>query len=103
MKLQDVLKEEEEQRTYRILLSIPFADNNNIKGKLARLEFDLKQNGIEIKRIASSTLGQNSFVLDIRTGLVISTTMKRTEVESILEPEYNIIKFTEDSNASWCI
>jgi len=100
MKLQDVLKEEEEQRTYRILLSIPFADNNNIKGKLARLEFDLKQNGIEIKRIASSTLGQNSFVLDIRTGLVISTTMKRTEVESILEPEYNIIKFTEDSNAS---
>lgn len=100
MKLQDVLKEEKEQRTYRILLSIPFADNNNIKGKLARLEFDLKQNGIEIKRIASSTLGQNSFVLDIRTGLVISTTMKRTEVESILEPEYNIIKFTEDSNAS---
>lgn len=100
MKLQDVLKEESEKKyEYRIMLAIPFADNNNIKHIMTKLEFVMKANDIEIVRIASSTLGQDVF-LDVVTGLRIKTSLKRTAIEDLLEPDFKIMSFKEVKNAS---
>jgi len=95
MKLLDIILEEEKVKEYMILLAIPFADKDNIKGELKRLEFALKVNKIQIKRISSTTISQQPHFIDVRTALVLSTKLKRAEIEDILEPQYRIIKFTE--------
>lgn len=95
MKLSDIILEEKKVKEYTVLLAIPFADKNNIKGELKRLEFALKVNKIQIKRISSTTISQQPHFIDVRTALVLSTELKRTEIEDILEPQYRIIKFTE--------
>ena len=93
----EILKEfvDRKPKVFKIIVRIPFADKDNVKGKLRKLEYKLKINNIHINQIKNALLDQDKFSVDVASALVITTKLKRTEVEDILEPEFSIDKFIE--------
>ena len=96
-KMLEILKEfvDRKPKVFKIIVRIPFADKDNVKGKLRKLEYKLKINNIHINQIKNALLDQDKFSVDVASALVITTKLKRTEVEDILEPEFSIDKFIE--------
>ena len=94
MKLRTLL-EEESLNKYFIVITVPFADKENIKNKLNNLEFNLNQNSIKINRIKVKKIYETDFILDVRVSLLVTTKLKRAEVEGVIEPTYKIEKIVE--------
>lgn len=94
MKLKTIL-EQDDIKKFFLVITIPFADKENIKNKLSNLEFNLNQNGIKINRIKVKKIYETEFILDVRVSLIVSTKLKRAEVEGVIEPTFKIEKIKE--------
>ena len=105
--LTEAEREEDEEgveqniKTFKLLLQIPFTTEKNKEQKIKKLEFDFKVLGIKInkeKDAAVDTINpeaESNPSLDYVAAMEIETEMTRTELENELEPDYKILKIKE--------
>ena len=105
--LTEAEREEDEEgveqniKTFKLLLQIPFATEKNKDQKIKKLKFDFKVLGIKInkeKDAAVDTINpeaESNPSLDYVAAMEIETEMTRTELENELEPDYKILKIKE--------
>ena len=105
--LTEAEREEDEEgveqniKTFKLLLQIPFTTEKNKDQKIKKLEFDFKVLGIKInkeKDAAVDTINpeaESNPSLEYVTALKIETEMTRSELENTLEPDYKILKIKE--------
>jgi hypothetical protein len=83
----------ETSKKFKLVLEIPFTTADNKDQKLRRLKYDLSLNNIEAEALEGvnvAELGQG--VLDFQAVVYVSTTLTRSELTGILEPDYKIAK-----------
>ena len=102
--LTEVEREEDEEgveqniKTYKMLLQIPFATKKNKEQKIKKLKFDFNVLGIKINKEKDGTVdainpeAQDNPSLEYVVGLEIETEMTRSQLENTLEPDYKILK-----------
>jgi len=105
--LTEAEREEDEEgveqniKTYKLLLQIPYATKKNKDQKLKKLKFDFNVLGIKVikeKDAAVDTINpeaQDNPSLEYVVGLEIETEMTRSQLENTLEPDYKILKLRE--------
>ena len=80
-------------KKFKMVLELPSTTADNKDQKLRRLKYDLSLNNIEMEALEGvnvAELGQG--VLDFQAVVYISTTLTRSELSSLLEPDYKIAK-----------
>lgn len=83
----------ETSKKFKLVLEIPFTTADNKDQKLRRLKYDLSLNNIEAEAIQGINVAElDQGVLDFQAVVYVSTTLTRTELTSILEPDYKIAK-----------
>jgi len=102
--LTEVEREEDEEgveqniKTYKMLLQIPYATKKNKEQKIKKLKFDFNVLGIKINKEKDGTVdtinpeAQDNPSLEYVVGLEIETEMTRSQLENTLEPDYKILK-----------
>ena len=83
----------ETTKKFKLVLEIPFTTTDNKDQKLRRLKYDLSLNNIEVEALQGVNVAElDQGVLDYQAVVYISTTLTRSELTSILEPDYKIAK-----------
>ena len=83
----------ETSKKFKLVLEIPFTTADNKDQKLRRLKYDLSLNNIEAEAIQGINVAElDQGVLDFQAVLYVSTTLTRTELTAVLEPDYKIAK-----------
>jgi hypothetical protein len=102
--LTEAEREEDEEgveqniKTYKMLLQIPYATKKNKEQKIKKLKFDFNVLGIKINKEKDGTVdtinpeAQDNPSLEYVVGLEIETEMTRSQLENTLEPDYKILK-----------
>ena len=105
--LTEAEREEDEEgveqniKTYKMILQIPFATKKNKEQKLKKLKFDFNVLGIKVNKEKDGTVdtinpeAQDNPSLEYVVGLEIETEMTRSQLENTLEPDYKILKLRE--------
>ena len=81
------------EKKFKLVLEIPFTTSENKDQKIRRLKYDLSINNIDVEAIQPvnvAEIGQG--VIDFQAVVYISTELTRTELTSLLEPDYKINK-----------
>ena len=83
----------ETTKKFKLVLEIPFTTTDNKDQKLRRLKYDLSISNIEVEALQGINVAElDKGVLDYQAVVYISTTLTRSELNSILEPYYKIAK-----------
>jgi len=102
--LTEAEREEDEEgveqniKTYKMLLQIPYATKKNKEQKIKKLKFDFNVLDIKINKEKDGTVdainpeAQDNPSLEYVVGLEIETEMTRSQLENTLEPDYKILK-----------
>tara|TARA_R100000008_G_C3552291_1_gene151155 strand:- start:100 stop:723 length:624 start_codon:yes stop_codon:yes gene_type:complete len=81
------------EKKFKLVLEIPYTTSDNKEQKMRRLKYDLSLNNIEVEAIDGINVAElDKGVLDYQAVVYIKTTMTRTELNNILEPDYKIAK-----------
>ena len=81
------------EKKFKLVLEIPYTTSDNKEQKMRRLKYDLSLNNIEVEAIDGINVAElDKGVLDYQAVVYIKTTMTRTELNTILEPDYKIAK-----------
>ena len=81
------------EKKFKLVLEIPYTTSDNKDQKMRRLKYDLSLNNIEVEAIDGINVAElDKGVLDYQAVVYIKTTMTRTELNTILEPDYKIAK-----------
>ena len=81
------------EKKFKLVLEIPYTTSDNKDQKMRRLKYDLSLNNIEVEAIDGINVAElDKGVLDYQAVVYIKTTMTRTELSNILEPDYKIAK-----------
>ena len=89
---------EQNIKTYKMILQIPFATKKNKEQKIKKLKFDFNVLGVKVNKEKDGTVdtinpeAQDNPSLEYVVGLEIETAMTRSELENALEPDYKILK-----------
>ena len=92
---------EQNIKTYKMILQIPFATKKNKEQKLKKLKFDFNVLGIKVNKEKDGAVDtinpevQDNPSVEYVVGLEIETEMTRSELENTLEPDYKILKIRE--------
>ena len=92
---------EQNIKTYKMILQIPFATKKNKEQKIKKLKFDFNVLGIKVNKEKDGTVdtinpeAQDNPSLEYVVGLEIETEMTRSQLENTLEPDYKILKLRE--------
>ena len=92
---------EQNIKTYKMILQIPFATKKNKEQKLKKLKFDFKVLGVKVNKEKDGTVdtinpeAKDNPSLEYVVGLEIETEMTRSQLENTLEPDYKILKLRE--------
>ena len=92
---------EQNIKTYKMILQIPFATKKNKEQKLKKLKFDFNVLGIKVNKEKDGTVdtinpeAQDNPSVEYVVGLEIETEMTRSELENTLEPDYKLLKLKE--------
>ena len=92
---------EQNIKTFKLLLQIPFTTEKNKEQKIKKLKFDFTILDIKIKSEKDIDVAklnpedQQNPALDYAVMLEIETEMTRTELENEIEPDYKILKIKE--------
>ena len=102
--LTEVEREEDEDgveqniKTFKLLLQIPFTTEKNKEQKINKLKFDFRVLGIKLNKEKDATVdtinpeAESNPSLEYVAALEIETEMTRSELENTLEPDYKILK-----------
>ena len=83
----------ETSKKFKLVLEIPFTTADNKDQKLRRLKYDLSLNNIEAEAIQGVNVAElDQGVLDFQAVVYVSTTLTRSELTAVLEPDYKIAK-----------
>ena len=105
--LTEAEREEDEEgveqniKTYKMILQIPFATKKNKEQKIKKLKFDFNVLGVKVNKEKDGTVdtinpeAQDNPSVEYVVGLEIETEMTRSELENTLEPDYKILKLKE--------
>ena len=105
--LTEAEREEDEEgveqniKTYKMILQIPFATKKNKEQKIKKLKFDFNVLGVKVNKEKDGTVdtinpeAQDNPSVEYVVGLEIETEMTRSELENTLEPDYKILKIRE--------
>jgi len=89
---------EQNIKTFKLLLQIPFTTEKNKEQKINKLKFDFKVLGIKVNKEKDATVdtinpeAETNPSLEYVAALEIETEMTRSELENTLEPDYKILK-----------
>ena len=92
---------EQNIKTYKMILQIPFATKKNKEQKLKKLKFDFNVLGIKVNKEKDGAVdtinpeAQDNPSVEYVVGLEIETEMTRSQLENTLEPDYKILKLRE--------
>ena len=92
---------EQNIKTFKLLLQIPFTTEKNKEQKIKKLKFDFRVLGIKINNEKDSSVetinpeAESKPSLEYVAVLEIETEMTRSELENVLEPDYKILKIKE--------
>ena len=92
---------EQNIKTYKMILQIPFTTEKNKDQKIKKLKFDFNVLGIKVNKEKDGTVdtinpeAQDNPSLEYVVGLEIETEMTRSQLENTLEPDYKILKLRE--------
>ena len=92
---------EQNIKTYKMILQIPFTTKKNKEQKIKKLKFDFNVLGVKVNKEKDGTVdtinpeAQDNPSLEYVVGLEIETEMTRSELENTLEPDYKILKLKE--------
>ena len=102
--LTEAEREEDEEgveqniKTYKLLLQVPYTTEKNKDQKLKKLKFDFKVLGVKVNKEKDATVdtinpeAESNLSVEYVVGLEIETEMTRSELENTLEPDYKILK-----------
>ena len=105
--LTEAEREEDEEgveqniKTYKMILQIPFTTKKNKEQKIKKLKFDFNVLGVKVNKEKDGTVdtinpeAQDNPSLEYVVGLEIETEMTRSQLENTLEPDYKILKLRE--------
>jgi hypothetical protein len=105
--LTEAEREEDEEgveqniKTFKLLLQLPFTTEKNKEQKIKKLKFDFRVLGIKINNEKDSSVetinpeAESNPSLEYVAGLEVETEMTRSELENELEPDYKILKIKE--------
>ena len=105
--LTEAEREEDEEgveqniKTYKMILQIPFATKKNKEQKIKKLKFDFNVLGVKVNKEKDGTVdtinpeAQDNPSLEYVVGLEIEPEMTRSQLENTLEPDYKILKLRE--------
>ena len=80
-------------KKFKLVLEIPFTTTDNKDQKLRRLKYDLSINNIEVEALQGINVAElDQGVLDYQAVVYVSTTLTRSELTAVLEPDYKIAK-----------
>lgn len=88
-------------RTYKMIITIPFATSKNKEEKEKELKYNLVMNNIKIlgvKELAVAELGNAGTMgkaLDLKYLIKVKTMLKPSDIENNLQPEYVVDKIKE--------
>ena len=92
---------EQNIKTYKMILQIPFTTEKNKDQKIKKLKFDFNVLDIKVNKEKDGAVdtinpeAQNNPSLEYVVGLEIETEMTRSQLENTLEPDYKILKLRE--------
>ena len=92
---------EQNIKTYKMILQIPFTTEKNKEQKIKKLKFDFKVLDIKVNKEKDGAVdtinpeAQDNPSLEYVVGLEIETEMTRSQLENTLEPDYKILKLRE--------
>ena len=92
---------EQNIKTYKMILQIPFTTEKNKEQKIKKLKFDLNVLGVKLNKEKDGAVdtinpeAQDNPSLEYVVGLEIETEMTRSQLENTLEPDYKILKLRE--------
>ena len=92
---------EQNIKTYKMILQIPFTTEKNKEQKIKKLKFDFNVLGVKVNKEKDGTVdtinpeAQDNPSLEYVVGLEIETEMTRSQLENTLEPDYKILKLRE--------
>ena len=92
---------EQNIKTYKMILQIPFTTEKNKEQKIKKLKFDLNVLGVNLNKEKDGAVdtinpeAQDNPSLEYVVGLEIETEMTRSQLENTLEPDYKILKLRE--------
>ena len=92
---------EQNIKTFKLLLQIPFTTEKNKEQKINKLKFDFRVLGIKVNKEKDATVdtinpeAESNPSLEYVAALEIETEMTRSELENTLEPDYKILKLRE--------
>ena len=92
---------EQNIKTYKMILQIPFTTKKNKEQKIKKLKFDFNVLGVKVNKEKDGTVdtinpeAQDNPSLEYVVGLEIETEMTRSQLENTLEPDYKILKLKE--------
>ena len=92
---------EQNIKTFKLLLQIPFTTKKNKEQKIKKLKFDFRVLGIKINNEKDSSVetinpeAESNPSLEYVAGLEVETEMTRSELENEIEPDYKILKIKE--------
>ena len=102
--LTEVEREEDEDgveqniKTFKLLLQIPYTTEKNKDQKIKKLKFDFRVLGIKLNKVKDATVdtinpeADSNPSLEYVVALEIETEMTRSELENTIEPDYKILK-----------
>jgi len=102
--LTEVEREEDEDgveqniKTFKLLLQIPYTTEKNKDQKIKKLKFDFRVLGIKLNKVKDATVdtinpeAESNPSLEYVVALEIETEMTRSELENTIEPDYKILK-----------
>ena len=105
--LTEAEREEDEEgveqniKTYKLLLQVPYTTEKNKDQKLKKLKFDFKVLGVKVNKEKDATVdtinpeAESNLSVEYVVGLEIETEMTRSQLENTLEPDYKILKLRE--------
>ena len=92
---------EQNIKTYKMILQIPFTTEKNKEQKIKKLKFDLNVLGVKLNKEKDGAVdtinpeAQDNPSLEYVVGREIETEMTRSQLENTLEPDYKILKLRE--------
>ena len=92
---------EQNIKTYKMILQIPFTTEKNKDQKIKKLKFDFNVLDIKVNKEKDGAVdtinpeAEDNPSLEYVVGLEIETEMTRSQLENTLEPDYKILKLRE--------
>ena len=89
---------EQNIKTFKLLLQIPYTTEKNKDQKIKKLKFDFRVLGIKLNKVKDATVdtinpeAESNPSLEYVVALEIETEMTRSELENTIEPDYKILK-----------